>query len=382
MITTLELSAKIDTQLQRKIVCPVCLSSLEYVPDSKKGRDLLVCISCNYQSYILEGLPILLIEDTNWQKKESEIEGEVQYNVKTIPPEVHSKRNTFVDMNTELFLQETSINLSEKELLVIGCSMTELNLLTKKSKTIVCLDIVPKMVKACQQATISRNIEASWICGDGECLPFENESFDIIIIRQTLHHMLKYYSAISEFFRICRVGGNVLIIDEPFAPFDRNDMAMDSKKVKEIIRFVKSTGKKKKETLNIIGLSQSLEKIDDISALEKEKQLIDSDVSNPESLLADKYHNFSLLNCLYAITFHTRSIFLSWPREIAWTTSSDNIVEFCHGPNPNFGKPLTEKLIASGNVSIAARKTHRTKIFRKREGIRSISYDKLNALLM
>jgi ubiquinone/menaquinone biosynthesis C-methylase UbiE len=342
-------------------------------------RSDLRCHSCKNEFYILDGLPILLIEDENWQMKKDEINGEVQYNTKIIPMEVHIERNAFVDANSELFFEEAEIDLSGKEVLAVGCSMAELKFYSKKSDAIVCLDIVPKMAKACQQATVSSNIVgASWVCGDGECLPFENESFDFVIIRQTLHHMLKYYSAISEFFRACRVGGGVLIIDEPFAAFTSNDTAMNPTQVEEILTFISSKGSQKYlARLRKQPLNQKVE----ISTLEKETQFIAADPSNPETLLADKYHNFSLLNCIYSIMLHTRDLFLSWPRETAWTDSSGDVVKFCHGPNPNVAKPLLERLVEFGNVSIMARKTEKTLTLRKRKGIRSISYARLNSLL-
>jgi len=59
--------------------------------------------------------------------------------------------------------------------------------------------------------------------------------------------------------------------------------------------------------------------------------------------------------------------------EVAWTVSSGDTVKFCHGPNPHYGKSLLEKLVAPGNVSIAAKKLGPTKRLRKTEGLRAIS---------
>ena len=318
---------------------------------------------------------MLLIEDENSHKKMDEIKGEAEYNVKQIPMEVHIARNTFVNRNTQLFLDECGIDFSGKETLIVGCSMAELELFAPKTNRIVCLDLVPALTLACRQATIERNIDAAWICGDGECLPLEDESFDIVIVRQALHHMLKYYSAVSELFRVCKVGGAVLIIDEPFSPLDLQDEALkdlpDDYHLYEDI----SLGHIRKLT----GISRGSAPYDgrsvDISRLEKEQPYISPDIRRPETLLADKYHAFSFLNCVYAINLHTDQLYISWPMEIAWVDESGSTPKFCHGPNPHFGDLLVEKLASPGNASIYAQKLRRTTCFRNRQGTRAVPLD-------
>jgi uncharacterized protein YbaR (Trm112 family) len=383
MITTLEMAEKIDHQVLRKAVCPICLSTLRYVPVNERSD--LVCDSCLSTFYVIDGLPVFLLCDENWQKKSDEIDGEVQYNVKKIPMEVHVERNSFVDRNTELFLDEAGVDLTGREILAVGCSMAELNFYSARSDRVVCLDIVPQLTKACRQATLDRKIKASWICGDGECLPLETGSFDIVIVRQTLHHMLKYYSAISEFFRTCRIGGTVAIVDEPFTGFDPKDMIPNYQDAFRVYKDV-SLGHIKEslgmasQTLKgdvaVMGKSLGQKDLDtdiDISTLEKERQYIHADSSDSQTLPADKYHAFSLLNCINAIKMHTDDLTLTWPMEVAWTVSSGDTVKFCHGPNPHYGKSLLEKLVAPGNVSIAAKKLGPTKRLRKTEGLRAIS---------
>lgn len=425
MITTQELTENYNYQILRKAACPVCLSALRHVPADNRRSDL-VCGSCRNTFYVMDGLPILLLGDENWQKKSDEIDGEVQYNIKKIPLEVHIERNSFVDRNTELFLAETGVDLSGREILAVGCSMAELDFYSARSDRAVCLDIVPRLTKDCYRATMERNIKASWICGDGECLPLESESFDIVIVRQTLHHMLKYYSAISEFFRVCRLGGTVAIVDEPFSGFDPKDTIMshhdqypiydnislmhikehfgmvqhalkggslppvelsnrtseDSQKKAETKMDKRWLTKLEEEPSVTTNSVQSGKKPDfDMNEFEKDQLFIESDASDPETLLADKYHAFSLLNCIHAVRMHTDELALVWPKDIAWTDSSGDTIKFCHGPNPHYDEPLLKRLLAPGNVSIAAHKRRTTTCLRKREGLRSISLEILKTLL-
>ena len=79
----------------------------------------------------------------------------------------------------------------------------------------------------------------------------------------------------------------------------------------------------------------------DIGALELTRTYLASDSRDPQTLLADKYHDFSLLNCIYAMRLYTDNIYLSWPKETAWTDESGETVRFSPAREP-------ELLAASG----------------------------------
>jgi len=374
MLLTQELDERFHHLLSTKFRCTICLSPLFYSFIDGK-RDELFCESCTSTFLITDRLPIFLFEDENWRKKADEIEGEFTYNIKGIPREVHIERNTFVDNNTEMFLKESRLDLLGDDILIIGCSMAELEFFIPKCKSVVSLDIVPSLARACLEATRQREIAAAWVCGDGECLAFEEESFDAVIVRQTLHHMLKYYSAICEFFRVCKRGGYVLIIDEPFSPLDLNDLPFLSLG-DDFFVYKDLQLRQIRRKINIPHplATENSGKID-INLLERKRQYVKPDPQNVETFLADKYHSFSLLNCLFGILLHSRNFQLTWPREIAWTDETADIIRFCHGPNPHFQKDLLDKLVSPGNVSIAAKKWERTTVFRNRSDVRALPLD-------
>ena len=355
----------------RKLCCPVCLSDLFYsFVDRRKSH--LICKSCGSNFLVYEQLPIFLIDDANWRKKADEIEGEISFNTEIIPPEVHEERNAFVDMNTDFFLKQAEVNLSNKDILIVGCSAAELSFFSQKSENIVPLDIVPSLIQCYSKPAQERRMPPRWVCGDGECLPLENESFDFVIVRQTLHHMLKYYSAISEFFRVCKKGGNVLIIDEPFSPPDFNDSLLSSLPDDFIVYEGVNLGQIRKE-LNISSTSRT--ETPDMHNLEANRPYINPTQRNPESLLSDKYHSFSLLNCVIAIRIYSNDYQLIWPLKIAWTEESDNVIRFCSGPNPHYDEALLKKLVIPGNVSLSASKNGKASVFRDRKGVRAIPLD-------
>jgi len=415
MIATQDPNQELHEYLLNRLGCPVCLSDLLYsFVDGKNDR--LICTNCKSTFLISDGLPILLINDANWSKKVDEIEGEVDYNIKKIPLEVHLERNDYINRNTDLFFKESGVDLSKDEVLIVGCAQMELEYFIEKCKSVVSLDIVPLLAKGCFVATKERNIPAAWVCGDGECLPFEDECFDTVLVRQSLHHMLKYYSAISEFFRVCKRGGHVLIIDEPFLQPDLHDAPLSilpdefpiyeeielghirerlgipispkksSNMGKSFSSIRKFIGRYKQKGRfyaldQPLGFHESLLKGKGFRELEKEGLYIKPDSEDPETYLADKYYSFSLLQCILATNMHTKDFRLLWPQKIAWTDESGDTVCLRQGPNPHYEKPLIEKLITAGNVSIAARKTASTTVLRDRSQLQAIPLDLANSLL-
>ncbi|MFH0824203.1 MAG: methyltransferase domain-containing protein [Pseudomonadota bacterium] len=53
----------------------------------------------------------------------------------------------------------------------------------------------------------------SFIAGDAECLPFREETFDIVALSGVLHHLPNFSGAMAESFRILRPGGRFFAFD-------------------------------------------------------------------------------------------------------------------------------------------------------------------------
>ena len=371
-----EMSQAILPRLFKKMACPVCLGVLT---ESGPEGGALVCASCSGVFAVQSGLPILLVDDEHRRIKADEIRGEVEFNTEKVSPEVHQARNTFVDQNTESFLHEAGVSIAGQEVLIVGCSMAELLLCTRLGAKPFCLDIGPVMTRACHQATARARIEAGWVCGDGECLPFQDESFDVVMVRQTLHHMLKYYSAIAEFFRVLRVGGVLLIVDEPFAGLSSDDTLLNYPAGHHLYGGI--TIDHIREMLGIAPAEPLPTTVSDFTVLEHARDYVAVDDSDPERLLADKYHTFSLLNGVLALQMPTEDYQLFWPREVGWADESGAVMRFQHGPSPLYNEPLPKKLISQGNVSTVARKSQKTSVLRDRRGIRPLPLDVVGAML-
>jgi len=65
------------------------------------------------------------------------------------------------------------------------------------------------------------------ICSEAECLPFENEAFERVIMVDALHHVYNYRTTAGELWRVTKPGGRI-VIEEP-------DIRTNSVKIMAII---------------------------------------------------------------------------------------------------------------------------------------------------
>ena len=187
--------------------------------------------------------------------------------------------------------------------------------------------------------------------------------------------MLRYSSAICEFFRVCKRGGYVLIIDEPFSLPDLNDLLLLSFPDDFIVyRDVQLGQIRRKLKIHRQMVTEDLAKIN-MELLDGKRQYIEPAPDKPETFLADKYHSLSLLSCIFDILPHSNDFQLHWAREMAWTVDTVDGIKFYRCPNPNYEKKLLDRLVSPGNVSIAVRKTERTTVFRDRVAIEALPLD-------
>lgn len=76
------------------------------------------------------------------------------------------------------------------------------------------IDITEKMIsqaKSYQQEKGLLNL--SWDIGTVLPLPYESDSFSIVVTRYSFHHFLKPQAVLAEMIRVCKPGGKVMFID-------------------------------------------------------------------------------------------------------------------------------------------------------------------------
>jgi len=99
------------------------------------------------------------------------------------------------------------------DLLDCGCGTGPMiSLLYEKDRTkhYTGIDLTPRMIEVGK----SKNLEGvSWVVGDCENLPFEEDSFDAIICSNSFHHYPNPQDFFNSVWRVLRPGGRLILQD-------------------------------------------------------------------------------------------------------------------------------------------------------------------------
>ena len=82
-------------------------------------------------------------------------------------------------------------------------------------------DISPGMLDALRANAARIGVDVQTVACDAEDLPFEDESFDLVLGHAVLHHLPHLDDAFAEFLRVLRPGGVLLFAGEPSRTGDR-----------------------------------------------------------------------------------------------------------------------------------------------------------------
>lgn len=79
---------------------------------------------------------------------------------------------------------------------------------------VVALDLTRPMLEVAQKEALARRLtNIRYVEGDAHALPFADEYFDVVACRQAPHHFPKVALAVSEWVRVLKPGGRLLLID-------------------------------------------------------------------------------------------------------------------------------------------------------------------------
>ena len=84
-----------------------------------------------------------------------------------------------------------------------------------------CTDISPGMLDVLKGNAERLGLDVTTEVADAEALPFEDESFDLVIGHAVLHHIPDLQQAFAEFRRVLRPGGAIVFAGEPSRYGDR-----------------------------------------------------------------------------------------------------------------------------------------------------------------
>lgn len=101
------------------------------------------------------------------------------------------------------------------KILDVGCGNANLfNLLPNGKYELYGVDFSENMIIEAQR---NCNVEAFFSVADAENLPFEDDTFDIIVCNASFHHYIHPNTVLSEMHRVLKDDGRVLI-GEPYIP--------------------------------------------------------------------------------------------------------------------------------------------------------------------
>lgn len=95
------------------------------------------------------------------------------------------------------------------------------------------IDITPAMIGQAEKRQQELNLHnLDWSVGDAVPLPYDDNSFSLVITRYSFHHLLAPEMALSEMIRVCKPGGRVLVADVAIEPdkaaaYDRLEVMRD-----------------------------------------------------------------------------------------------------------------------------------------------------------
>lgn len=86
--------------------------------------------------------------------------------------------------------------------------------LAPHAASVVALDLTRPMLEVAQKEATARGLaNISYQEGDAQALPFEDASFDVVACRHAPHHFPRVQQAVSEWARVLKPGGKLLLAD-------------------------------------------------------------------------------------------------------------------------------------------------------------------------
>ena len=87
-------------------------------------------------------------------------------------------------------------------------------LLAQRAEKVIAVDLSPRMVEFGQNLAVQNNLSnLEYRIGDIEAPPIDNDSLDLAILSQALHHAEHPQRALDAAFRILKPGGRLIILD-------------------------------------------------------------------------------------------------------------------------------------------------------------------------
>jgi ubiquinone/menaquinone biosynthesis C-methylase UbiE len=86
--------------------------------------------------------------------------------------------------------------------------------LAPRAAEVVALDLTRPMLEVAQKEAEARQLQnIRFLEGDAQALPCEDSSFNVVVCRQAAHHFPNVHQCVSEWVRVLKPGGKLLLVD-------------------------------------------------------------------------------------------------------------------------------------------------------------------------
>jgi len=103
--------------------------------------------------------------------------------------------------------------LARKDVLEVGCgSGIAAQMLAEAGATLTAVDLTPWAVETTRARLDAFGLDAEVFEADGEALPFDDASFDLVFSWGVIHHSSDMDRALRELVRVCRPGGTLVLM--------------------------------------------------------------------------------------------------------------------------------------------------------------------------
>ncbi|MGE5100042.1 MAG: class I SAM-dependent methyltransferase [Deltaproteobacteria bacterium] len=89
----------------------------------------------------------------------------------------------------------------------VGMGADHLEWAKESPRSLTGIDLTPRAIEMTRARLDTYSLTSSLECGDAECLPFPDESFDLVYSWGVLHHSPDTPRAVAEVYRVLRPGG-------------------------------------------------------------------------------------------------------------------------------------------------------------------------------
>ena len=201
------------------LACPVCHECLDYAGIGKKTfhAGLLICSRCKKEYPIVDGIPHFIEPEalTGFNRRFARM-----YNWFSWIYALFSKiAFAYIGMEEETGRREITDRLEPRGGHVLEVSIgpgVNLPYLMDRSDVgeVLGLDISPGQLQRCQRFVAAKGWSVDLFLGNGEQLPFQDESFGGVFHVGGINFFNDKKAAIDEMIRVAKPGARILIADE------------------------------------------------------------------------------------------------------------------------------------------------------------------------